>query len=188
MRLWTWQNRVFDITDGTVPVDTLRHSEYLNSPLDDSEAWKKIYEQLWKVLGTSQILWCHTEQARARGYGRSLRRDHDLWELEVEDTQPLWKVCSMAWNWILTQHECWPPSRFEWLLRSFIPHISGYSRETFSDDFNLAWKQKPLQDRWQELFYNDKKIVPGCTDVVLPHPVNPACVVQRTPADQVIAK
>ena len=182
MRLWTWQRRVFDITDGTVPVDSLKYSEYLKS-----EFRRKTFEQLWKVLGTCQILWCFTDETEAIDYGRGLKGDYDLWELKVEETQPHWKVCSMAWNWILSQYQTKPPSRFEWLISIFEKHISGYNN-TFDTDFNLAWKMKPLEDRWKELFFKETEVMPECTDVVLPHPVDQVCKVKQTPANEVMQR
>ncbi len=180
MRLWTCQNRALDITDQGSCVDSARHSVHLNSLLIDCQERRNAYERLWRVLGTSQILWCFTDEGDAKRYPEHVRGDYDLWELNIDQARRHWRVCPMTWHWILDQVTTLPPSRFDWMLPFLEERISDYSRETFWEDFNLPWKQQTLDRRWEMLFYEKKDIVPGCTHVILPHPVDPSCVVART--------
>lgn len=184
MRLWTWQRAGFDITDPKVTVDSLKHSEYLNDPYftTDNDRRREVYKQLWTRLGTSQLHWCHTDWPRAEAYGNHLE-GYALWELEIDRQDVCWPVCSMAWHWLLEQRETCPPEGFEWIWRVFRKFDSSYHREEFARDFSLAWTVRTIEERWTMLYCAD--IVPGCTDVLLPHPVDPSHVVSCSVATTV---
>lgn len=178
MKLWTIQKSCFDITDGRVPFASKEHSTFLNSGLADSRQWVEVYARLWATLGTDQLLWCHTSSDEALSYAQHVRGEYDLWQLDVQELSRHWQICSVGWHWLLQGCSANPPDRLDWLMGVMRKHLSLYYRETYWDDFNMHWRKQTEQERWDGLFIDH--LTPGCTHILLPHPIRRSWVVERS--------
>lgn len=171
MRLWTWQNQKFDITDPNMRVDSKKYSKY---------QYPNEYKKLWTVLGTDQFHWYYTDKEEATnscslvGY-----KGNALWELAVPEERFLASVCGMAWHWILKNSDAQPPRRFEYLLDAFwLPTI--YDRKTFLNDFNKPWQDMKSQQLWDCLITtNCKSLQCQCDQVLIHHPVDASWVIEN---------
>ena len=189
MRLWTWQNKDFDIRNGETPVKSLPYSPYLNDSNhpEDRKRRRKANIKLWKKLGDCQFHWYFTDEQEAKSdasfhqyekYGKA------LWELEVSIDSIYKKVCATAWCILLEERIIYTSEFFNcWRRKAFekSPSKAHQIIEKYKQQFEEYWNDKSEEDLWNCLFLNH--IVPGCTQILLKHPVEGNCVT-RNPLEE----
>lgn len=180
MKLWTWQDERLNITNATQRVQSREFSTYLggNCPREYRERHRLAYEGLWQRIGDDQFLWYHTDRKAAEicrdGY-ISGQRVYWLWEVEIDKTSILRMVCPIIWVWII-EGKCnsQPPVFWdEYWEKNLVP---GLRRDEFRAAFNQSFDESLLhltsRQLWDRLFVG--WIIPGCTQVLLRHPVDPS--------------
>jgi hypothetical protein len=186
MRLWTWQNQTFNITNPTMPVESKKHSKYLNicsrSP-DMANKHLKEYEKLWSILKTDQFLWCYTDIGEATNSSSPVEyKGKLLWELDVPEDRILAKICGMAWHWIISSSNTRPGPIFENLFRGLLPSLSwNYHEIPFEPIFNKHWRDMKPQQLWNCLFFDCG--VQQCYQVLVRHPVDSSWVLKDPQKD-----
>ena len=178
MRLWTWQNPKFDITDPNTPVESKKYSKYLNccSRLRGAANHHlKEYEKLWSVLGTDQFHWYYTDKREAtNSYSRAEYKGKFLWELDVPEGQIFERICCMTWHWILRNRDACPPKIFENL---FWDLSWNYHDIPIEPIFNQPWRNMTPQQLRDCLFYDCG--VKQCYQVIVRHPVDASWVIKN---------
>jgi hypothetical protein len=158
MKLWTWQNPKFDITDPSTPVESRKYSEYLDHLTK--------YEKLWSILGTDQFHWYYTDEEEATNNCSLLEyKGKILWEVDVPEDKIFKKMCCMTWHWILNNMEASPPKIFEHSLNIFW----WTNRNAFYKDCNKYWRDMDSPQLWNCLFYDCG--FKQCYQVLVRHPL-----------------
>jgi hypothetical protein len=181
MRLWTWQNPNFVITDPNMPVESKTYSKCLNVNRPSGKANKhlKEYEKLWSILGTDQFHWYFTDREEATSnISMTVYKGAFLWEIEVPENLVFKRICGMAWHLILDDSNPWPGTTFENLYIYLLNILSfKYSRNAFAEEFSRPWQDmKKRQQLWDCLFAECG--VRQCYDVLVRHPVDASWVVK----------
>ena len=189
MKLWTWQNKDFDIRNGETPVKSLLYSPYLNDSNypEDKKRRRKANIKLWKKLGNCQIHWYFTDESDAKSdasFHQYEKYNMKLWELKVPFESIYKIVCPTAWCILLGEgiiysdnlRHCW---RRQAVKKS--PAKSHQVIEKYKQQFENFWKEMSEEDLWDRLFLND--IVPECTQVLLKHPIDDDWVI-RNPLEE----
>lgn len=174
MKLFTWQNPEFDITDSSIKVESREYSQY-----DYLDA----YQKLWDKYGTDQILWCYSSFSDATSCGALAYKGMALWELEVPEHSFLDVTCPYAWNWVISDSDCTPPKHFEKyysVIKSLLTK-SGLSHhhDDFSRDYNQYWKTLMQEDLFGVLSVDLNKCKRECPIIILAHPVKKDCVLVK---------
>lgn len=170
MKLWTWQNKKLDITDSGQKV-------HAGESYGEIEEHRNAYSELYRRIGHDQFHWYSTTKEGADSHVLELEAlgsvgDYQLWEVTVDETSILHKVCGITWAWILGDGGGSAPPFWQ---HYFSMHISEPwdSREEFRDDLYRPWSNLEPSQLWGHLFVD--AVVPGCTQVLLKHPVDPSC-------------
>jgi hypothetical protein len=172
MKLWTWQDKELDITDGNQKVCPGEDSSY-RSNKKHMEAYKELYRR----IGHHQFHWYFTSEEGAKSHigERASCADHyQLWEVTVDETSVLRKVCGITWAWILGTGGGGPPLFWESLWAGRTPEYyldKDRDRNQFEKDLHGPWRGLEEPKWWDHLFIDS--VVPGCTQVLLKHPVDP---------------
>jgi hypothetical protein len=182
LKLWTWQNERFDIANGDQRVSAKENSIY-----QSNKRHMEAYEILWKQkIGHDQFHWYFTDWISAKAHAHTgefadRADDYQLWEVTVDESSILRKVCGVAWAWIVHGNvQATPPC---WGYDS-LPNEIGViwkSRDEFDAAFARPWSGLTEPQLWDHLFVDS--VVPGCTQVLLKHPVDPCCVRRINKAD-----
>lgn len=175
IRLWTWQNPDFKPTDVNVPYDPRKHSRYYNDPTLPKA--KEAYEEIWKRLGSCQVIWFYTRKENAVSFANREYAGNVLWRLDVPEEyirKKGKKICSVAWHWLLSEGNCFPPEVFD-KYYSQVKKLSGeyhlhYSRNQFVKDVNSYWRETPWCQLWDVLFTDC--VAEECWQIILQHPVD----------------
>lgn len=175
IRLWTWQNPDFIPTDVNVLYDPRTHSRYYNDPAFPKA--KEAYEEIWKRLGSCQVIWFYTRKEDAVSGANGEYAGEVLWRLDVTKEhirKKGKKFCSVAWNWLFSESNCHPPEVFNKCRRQvqFLhdKYLSHYSHTQFTKDFNSYWRGTPWCQLWDVLFTDC--VAEGCLQIVLQHPID----------------
>jgi hypothetical protein len=154
MRLWTYHRDGFSPVIGPVKPELSRYA--LKYPAQ--------YAQLWRRLGTNQLIWCVTDPS-----DWPIKSGHTEWELDASESSFLAVLDSLVWEGILgTGIKCWPS--LERKLRSEAranPRIRTLSQEDTFIDARFNQLVHPPGDPWDHLF------MLNCVDpcVLLPCPI-----------------
>lgn len=185
MRLWTWQNRKFDITDLNMPVESKTHSKYLNVNLrlpGVANQHLKKYEKLWSILKTDQFLWYYTDIEEATNSSSLVEyQGNVLWEIEVPENRIFKRICGVAWHWIISgssgSNTSLPPifdNLFKRLLQT--SRSWNYMKTPVEPFFNEPWQNMKPQQLWNCLFPDCG--VNQCHQVLVRHPVDASWVLK----------
>lgn len=193
MKLWTWQNPDFDITDPSQKVDSLNNSQYLlvdeYSDLEAIERHKQAYQYLWDKYQTDQILWCYSSFETATSNGARHYKGMDLWELDIPNSFVLDTICEVAWHWILTDSNCAYPDCFKdyflSLKSNLIKRGVAYNSDAFYNDFNSYWGNLNSKELYNILSVDLNMCKIGCPTIIIRHPVNEQWVASKTPHNKV---
>jgi hypothetical protein len=165
MRLWTWQNPCFSLANKQQEVKSIEYSIYLNHdciPEKEKNRHKASYQKVWERLGTNQILWCFTQYEDAVDNASVEEFEKIgclLWELDAPGDKII-KYCNTAW-------EClrFGKPRLPFDVKEFAPD----KWDKIVKDFDEYWKGKSDQQLLETMFL--KKLVNGCSDAIVFHPV-----------------
>lgn len=181
MRLWTWQNRKFDITDPNTRVETKSYSKDLDASYnpDYCNRHLKAYEILWGILKDDQFHWCYTNWEDAiNSSSLASYKGKILWELDMPEDMIFKKICGMDWHWIVSDGITLPSNIFENLFRKLLPFLFwNYNKIPFEPFFNQPWRDMKRRQLWDCLFAECG--VHQCYDVLVHHPVNASWVVKN---------
>jgi len=173
MQLWTWQKKGFSLSDPKGQVESPTHSDYY-------EEHKEIFERLWEILGTSQLLWCFVEKEEAMSKASELEyKGKVLWELDVPAKHICHNVCSIAWHWILHGCRCHLPVK---LRRCWKEKFPNRFRE-LENKFHHFFGRKTREELWEALVLDG--IVTDCTTPLICYPVREAWIKGNTPWENV---
>jgi len=174
MRLWTWQKKGFDITDPEMVVDSRRYSAYYDDP--SLPGVKEAYEELWRRLEITQIIWCYTQEDEAK----DIWKGHVRWELDVDKGDVLAFLSASAWNKIIGVKEFTPPIGLwlQWKREALKRTPSDpHCRDRIIEELKRAyWAPEPVQQLWKRLWLED---VSDDTWALLKHPIEKSWVVNR---------
>jgi hypothetical protein len=166
VRLWTWQNRKFDITDPKTRVETKSNSKYLDASCNPGYNVRhlKAYERLWGLLEDDQFHWYHIDWEDAiNGSNDEEKKGNVLWELDIPKNRVFRKICNMAWHYIVSDgNTC--PAIILW------NHLSVQVAQSFTKDLNQYWKNMKPQQLWDRLFVEFWG--QPCYQVLVRHPVD----------------
>lgn len=147
MMLWTYHSPDFSLTAGRI--DHAKSDYFRTIP-----TVPKAYRRLWKLVKTSNIIWCYTRQkSRCAKTGS----DKLEWNLEVPDSEILTLVDEFIWNRILELPNVQPPEAYRREAKSEALHRFPGNRKE-QDAFerkrcNDYWNQEaPPGGWWKRLF------------------------------------
>jgi hypothetical protein len=181
MKLWTWQNPGFNITNPNTLVNSKRYSEYFNSEYNTiaNNNYLKAYEVLWSILKTNQFHWYYTDKKEATSNCSIMEYNGKLlWEIDIPNNKIFKKMCCMAWHWILNNTNASPPKIFE----NFINLYWWPNRTTFNKDCNKYWRDIGSKKLWDCLFHDCG--IKQCYQVLVQHPINEIWVIKNPLKDR----
>lgn len=178
MRLWTWQNKDFDIRNRNTPVKSREYSAYQDKPQR-----RKAFEDLWNKLRNCQFHWYYIDEIEATNdtsFEEYEKHGKVLWELEVSIDSIYKKVCGTAWCLLLGEgikrtnyfRDCWRRVALREAGGTLEQKIERYEQQ-----FNTYWEDKSPEDLWDCLFLD--KLVPACNQILLQHPVDDDWVIKN---------
>lgn len=184
VRLWTWQNPNFVITDRNMRVESKTHSKCLNvnSRLPGAaNQHLKGYEKLWSVLKTDQFLWYYTDREEATNSSSLVKYQGEvLWEIEIPENRVFKRICEMAWHRILYGSSAGRLSLspiFDNFFKRLLPSLSwNYIKTPVGPIFNKPWQDMKPQQLWSCLFPDCS--IQQCYQVLVRHPVDASCVLR----------
>lgn len=146
MKLWTFHKPDFSITEGRV--DHTK-SSYFQTVAGVPDA----YCELWKRVGTDQIIWCFTSRKEAETGMCEVE-----WSLDVPDSDILAFVDGFVWNRIL-EIRCHVPRRLyqHWRSEALSLYPNNLQeRDKFVDaKTEDYWSQEPPEDGWWSCLFVD---------------------------------
>lgn len=168
MQLWTWQSPSFSLLDGCVDHSK---SEYLDpSEYDRAETLKTAYRELWRRIGSDQIIWCSTVPQKWQHYGNN---DRVEWVLDVPERQIICFMDDIIWSYVRGD-PCGPPHRLEVQWRQEAIKLFPYDpirRQEYCDqkEREFRGRQPETGDWWDELFVECR--AEEDVSAIIPHPV-----------------
>jgi len=171
MRLWTWQNPKFSLTDKQQEVKSIEYSIYLNHeciPEKERNRHKAAYQKVWERLGTNQILWCFTQYEVAIdnvSVEEFEKMGCLLWEIDAPEDKII-KYCNTAWE-CLRAGKAIIHKRFNDSCKN-LEIFDPNKRNKIVKDFKY-WKDKNEQQLLNAMFL--EKFINGCSDAIVFHPV-----------------
>lgn len=173
MRLWTWQNKAFNLADRGERVRPLEFSVYTTHPQRDTGAknrHREAYEKLFERLGTDQLIWCfhqYEDAVSSASIAEFETLGHVLWEIDVPCEKIQW-YCDAAWTCLLTGE----PGLPVWMnqIHEELKYLRPEYAKRLEDDFMACWRGKNDDELLDLLFLN--RFGNGCPEAIVFHPVD----------------
>jgi len=168
MRLWSYHAKEFLLTEGRGDP----------SRSDSAKRYPAAYQELWRRVGTDQLVWCCPSNARREIWGGRIE-----WELEVPPERFLKIVNDWVWAGIPGEpaRGCWVPVdlRFQMQTEAMqrFPDSPGDQARWYEGEVEKLLRP-PGQCPWDALFVTD--VDAASTSVLLRHPIDPCWVVARS--------
>jgi hypothetical protein len=173
MRLWTWQNRAFDLADSKQRVCSLEFSVYTTHAqltLAMKDKHKEAYEKIFSRLGTDQLIWCshqYEDAVSSASIAEFETLGRVLWEVDVRCEDIKWH-CHAAWTCLRTGRPDLP-DRMGQVYRELSFSEAGYAKK-FQDDFMTYWGQKTDEELLDLMFLNRPEN--DCSGAIAFHPIS----------------
>jgi hypothetical protein len=153
MRLWSWQQPDFSLTDGRVD---LERSEFVLTV----EGVRKAYRALSERFGTDQFIWCYTEPD---SYLTAAGDTRVRWSLEVPPAQIVAFLDCIVWERILGRYDCYGPFLTEWHHEAIRRYGGGLASERYVREHIEAFRNEPPPPDGGRSYLSARKVAIPCT-------------------------